>query len=483
MGAVPVHHTETDDGTWDGPGQEAKLKTPLTKTVGNDSFAWLDPDGDETTKAAWRFIHHFVAADGTPGSASTLACSTAIGVLNGARTGTTIPDADKKGVWEHLAAHLKDAGVKEEDVPELKADGTPLERRADAEVCNRCDGKKTVSLNGKTVECPQCGGSGTAANNADDDARAHATEVERRRHRAEQLRGRERRTIASGPVEVRTADDGMLHLTGYASVFDRPYDVGWYQETIKRGAFTKTLSEGAQVQLLLNHEGLPLASTRNGTLALSEDGVGLKVDATLDPEDPDSQSVVRKVRSGLMDEMSFAFQAIKQDWDPDYTSRSLTEVSIDKGDVSVVNFGANPATSVAARGALEDFERQAVHFALSVIEHEERAGAAISTANLAKIKTALQLVADADTSVDKAQVVLADLAGVTNPDIAQDKKLNYNDPSANDDTDTSGGANADGETDAPASGSTNRSLPDVPDYTLDAKARLAALRSPERKSA
>ena len=38
MGAVPVHHTGTDDGPWDGPAQVKKLNTPLTAKIGDQSF-------------------------------------------------------------------------------------------------------------------------------------------------------------------------------------------------------------------------------------------------------------------------------------------------------------------------------------------------------------------------------------------------------------------------------------------------------------
>jgi HK97 family phage prohead protease len=459
MPAVPVHHTPTSSSGWDGPEQESNLETPLTKAIGDDSFAWVDPDADETTKGAWRFVHHFIT-NHKPGAASTAGCSAGIAALNGARGGTTIPEADRKGVYAHLAAHLKDHGVKEVDLPELKAVDEIHETRADTKDCPTCEGSGKIK--GGSTTCPDCGGDGTVS--ADSESNALNADVERRKKRASELRGRERRTVDTGPVEVRDAPDGKLQLSGYASIFDRPYDVGWYQETIKRGAFSKTLSDGAQVHLLLNHGGLPLASTQNGSLSLREDGVGLKVEASLDPDDPDSQTVIRKVRSGLMNEMSFAFQAIRQNWDDDYTRRELTEVSIDKGDVSVVNFGANPSTSVATRGALDDFERRAVDFALELIDSEERAGASLSSANLAKIKTALSLVADADTGVDKAQVVLSELAGVTNPDIAQDKKLNYTDPSAN----------ADGESDAPAASS--RSIV-LPNYAMESRQRLAAMRA------
>ena len=46
--------------------------------------------------------------------------------------------------------------------------------------------------------------------------------------------------------------------------------------------------------------------------------------------------------------MSFGFRVIRQDWSPDFTQRDISEVSLNKGDVSVVNYGANPATAGAS---------------------------------------------------------------------------------------------------------------------------------------
>jgi hypothetical protein len=40
---------------------------------------------------------------------------------------------------------------------------------------------------------------------------------------------------------------------------------------------------------------------------------------------------------------------VRQEWNEDYTERRLLEVSIHRGDVSVVNYGANPATSATLR--------------------------------------------------------------------------------------------------------------------------------------
>jgi HK97 family phage prohead protease len=170
----------------------------------------------------------------------------------------------------------------------------------------------------------------------------------------------ERRGIASGQFEFR-AQGGQLLLTGYASVFNSPYDVyggpplGWTEEVDPR-AFDVTLASKADAHLLINHGGMPLARTKSGTLKLGTDSKGLHVEAGLDPSDPDVQRLVPKMNRGDMDEMSFGFRVKNDEWNEDFTARRLLEVSLHKGDVSIVNFGANPATSAelnSARDALE----------------------------------------------------------------------------------------------------------------------------------
>ena len=81
-----------------------------------------------------------------------------------------------------------------------------------------------------------------------------------RKEMAQSLRGRETRVFPAAGLEVRESN-GSLGLSGWASVTNRAYDMGVFKETIRAGAFTKTLSEGPDVQLLMNHEGLPLART------------------------------------------------------------------------------------------------------------------------------------------------------------------------------------------------------------------------------
>jgi len=90
----------------------------------------------------------------------------------------------------------------------------------------------------------------------------------------------ERRTFTVRDVEARQAEDGTMRLSGYAAVFNDSSVPLPFKESIAPGAFRKTLSETPDVRLLINHSGLPLARTKNGTLTLTEDDRGLYMDAT-----------------------------------------------------------------------------------------------------------------------------------------------------------------------------------------------------------
>lgn len=119
FGAVGSHDTATSEGDWDGPANEARIPSPMTVETARNAYAWIDDErveDGELPKDAAKFIHHEVSADGRPGAANLTACSTGIGILNGGRGGTTIPRADFQGVYDHLAAHLRDA---DREPPEL----------------------------------------------------------------------------------------------------------------------------------------------------------------------------------------------------------------------------------------------------------------------------------------------------------------------------------------------------------------------------
>lgn len=171
--------------------------------------------------------------------------------------------------------------------------------------------------------------------------------------RAAQLGVVENRSRPFEGSELRDVADGTggnsLRFTGYASVTETPYEMqdwlGDYTEVIRRGAFTKTLANGADVPFKLNHDGMTLARTKSGTMRLAEDSTGLHVEADLDPANPQVQALRSAMDRGDLDEMSFAFRVNSQEWSPDWTQRDITEADVHKGDVSLVNYGANPHTA------------------------------------------------------------------------------------------------------------------------------------------
>jgi HK97 family phage major capsid protein/HK97 family phage prohead protease len=118
MPAIDPHHTDTVETAWDAAENVRRVLTDQPPSYFAKIFAWRDPEGDERLKGTYKFPHHEVSADGTPGAANVRGCIAAIAVLNGARGGADIPDRDRRGVWEHLAGHMQDAGW---DPTELKA--------------------------------------------------------------------------------------------------------------------------------------------------------------------------------------------------------------------------------------------------------------------------------------------------------------------------------------------------------------------------
>lgn len=165
------------------------------------------------------------------------------------------------------------------------------------------------------------------------------------------------REIRGGiPAEIR-ADASGIKVSGYAAVFNEAADIaGMFREIISPGAFTAAIARD-DVVFLVNHDGLPLARTRSGTLKLSEDAHGLKIDTELDPEDPDVRAIVGKMKRGDLDKMSFAFRATKQVWDEGQDPPVRTIIAAELFDVSIVTSPAYDGTSIALR-SLDDARKE-----------------------------------------------------------------------------------------------------------------------------
>ena len=161
---------------------------------------------------------------------------------------------------------------------------------------------------------------------------------------------RELRAFTSTELNFRDTAGGGFTFEGIASVTNTPYQVrdqwGDYAETIAPGAFTKTLKEKADVRLLINHEGTPLARTKSGTLKLTA-APHLRAVAELDPANPKVQEIRSAMSRGDLDQMSIGFRVHKQEWNSDYTERNIREVEL--FDVSVVTYPASPTTTASLR--------------------------------------------------------------------------------------------------------------------------------------
>ena len=159
------------------------------------------------------------------------------------------------------------------------------------------------------------------------------------------------------PVEIREDEAGEIKVAGYAAVFGEETNIGgMFTEVIERGAFKKAIGRD-DVVFLINHEGLPLARTRSGTLTLAEDERGLYMEAMLDQSDPDVRSIVPKMKRGDLDKMSFAFIPMRQMWDDSgkIPKRMIQEAQL--FDVSIVTTPAYNGTEIGLR-SLQQYREQ-----------------------------------------------------------------------------------------------------------------------------
>lgn len=155
-------------------------------------------------------------------------------------------------------------------------------------------------------------------------------------------------------ITLETRADGGSKIVGYAAVFNSEIDFGPFSESIKPGAFSRSLKESPDVRALLDHDtGMIIARTNAGNLTLSEDNHGLKVEMSpIDTED--GRKALEWVRSGVVDGMSFGFIPQSVEWSArgnDKSHRTITEAQL--FEVSLVAFPAYPATSASIRSASE----------------------------------------------------------------------------------------------------------------------------------
>lgn len=158
----------------------------------------------------------------------------------------------------------------------------------------------------------------------------------------EQTRAIGKTEVRTNHIEMRAEGDGRT-FTGYAALFNEPSLPLPFTEYVRPGAFKRSLQSRNRMMLLWNHDtSNPLASTRNGSLQMTEDNRGLKVTATL-PDTTLGRDIAELVRTGVVDSMSFGFSVKKDSWSQDGQTRYLDDVTL--YEVSLVSTPAYEATA------------------------------------------------------------------------------------------------------------------------------------------
>jgi len=161
------------------------------------------------------------------------------------------------------------------------------------------------------------------------------------------LKELETRALPMGDFTVTEGEDGQKTFTGYAALFNTPSDGMQFTEVIAPNAFSRTLKRVADgkkmISFLFGHdETRALATTASGRLTLTEDARGLKVEAKLDPADPDAASVISKLTHEARSMgMSFGFSIPKNGDVWEEAVRTLKEINL--FEVSVLSAGQTPA--------------------------------------------------------------------------------------------------------------------------------------------
>lgn len=165
-------------------------------------------------------------------------------------------------------------------------------------------------------------------------------------------------------IELRTLqlsglsfDDNKMKVSGYVNKTGQPSAVlgspesGQFREVIQPGVFTRALSDNAVVDFYSEHDPhAVLATTTNGTLALTEDATGLYMQAEILPTSF-GRDTYELIKSGVITGMSFGMKVLDDSWSVDTDGVALRTVhAIRLIEVSAVRHPAYPDSTLEARG-------------------------------------------------------------------------------------------------------------------------------------
>jgi len=157
-------------------------------------------------------------------------------------------------------------------------------------------------------------------------------------------------------VEVRSEDDAPPRIVGHAALWDSlSEDLGNFREIVRRGTFTRSLKNNADIRALFNHSpDLILGRTAAGTLKLEEDEIGLRFEI-LPPDTTLGRDLLESIRRGDVSQVSFGFQVQEDRFSKLTDGTVLRELlDVDLFDVSPVVYPAYPQTSAEVRSRIDE---------------------------------------------------------------------------------------------------------------------------------
>lgn len=162
------------------------------------------------------------------------------------------------------------------------------------------------------------------------------------------------RDLITNKIEIREDDDGNRTLSGYAVKWEKKSQVlGMFfkfREQIKKGAFLESLNNDDQRFLWSHDTAKVLGRTKNNTLRLQEDDVGLRFELDL-PKTTLGNDTYESIKRGDVDGVSFGFRVEDdsvEEPDDDLPLRTIKQGKL--LEVSAVAFPAYPDSEVSARG-------------------------------------------------------------------------------------------------------------------------------------
>lgn len=177
---------------------------------------------------------------------------------------------------------------------------------------------------------------------------------------------KEIRSLLLDNFEVRSLEDKKdeVIIEGYIAKFDSLTEI-WdgYFEKIDRTAFDETLADGHNIFLLYHHDiSKPLASTRNKTLELSVDNIGLRFKASINKNLSFSNDVYELVSSGEVRGCSFGFYTLKDNEEYDSEkgtiTRTLLKVHLVEGTITPIPQYEDTVVQARAKERVEFYKNE-----------------------------------------------------------------------------------------------------------------------------